>query len=177
MVVGFGCLMAFIKGYSISVLVYTFFVNALLLQVYPLIHDFAYRVIFNFWTSDSIFGNVNITIYSLLGCCGCVAAQLIAYCAVLGRIGPKDLFIMSNFCMVGYCFNEIILMQSIIIEDAAGTTFIHVYGGVFGLTTSYLLGRKKAPRKSIESSHTSLIFASVGTLMLWVYWPSFNFGG
>ena len=54
MVVGFGCLMAFIKGYSISVLVYTFFVNALLLQVYPLLSDFANRIIFMYWSSDPV---------------------------------------------------------------------------------------------------------------------------
>ena len=112
-VVGFGCLMAFIKGYSISVLVYTFFVNALIMQVYPLLNNFAIRIIFNYWSSDVIEGKINVTIYTLLGCCGCIAAQLIAYCAVLGRIGPKDLFIMSNFCMVGYCFNEVIVMQSV----------------------------------------------------------------
>ena len=103
-VVAFGCLMAFIKGYSISVLVYTLFVNALLLQGYPLLNNLAIRII----DSDSPFGiddNVNIDHSTILGCCGCIAAQLIAYCAVLGRIGPKDLFIMSNFCILGYCFN------------------------------------------------------------------------
>ena len=78
-----------------------------------------------------------------------MAAQLIAYCAVLGRVGPKGLLIMSNFCMLGYCLNETLVMQKIGTEDAAGTTFIHVYGGIFGLTTSFFLGKQRRPRKKI----------------------------
>ena len=176
-VVGFGCLMAFIKNYSISVLVYTLFTNAILLQIYPLVNNLALRIVLGSWSSDDILGNVNVSTMTILGCCGCIAAQLIAYCAVLGRVGPKDVMIMSNFCMLGYCFNEVLLMEKIQTEDAAGTLFIHVYGAVFGLTTSWFLGRKRRPKKKVEMSYTSLIFATVGTLMLWVYWPSFNFGG
>jgi ammonium transporter Rh len=177
LVVGFGLLMAFVRSYSITVLIYTLFMNALLIQIYPLFNDLAARMVNDVWSGDDIFGKVNISTYTLLGCCGCVAAQLIAYCAVLGRIGPKDLLIMSHFCTLGYCFNEVLVLSKIKAYDAAGSLYIHVYGAVFGLATSYILGRKKKPVKSIQSSYNSLIFATVGTIALWVYWPSFNFGG
>ena len=176
LVVGFGCLMAFVKNYSISVLVYTLFMNALLIQVYPLFNNFIVRLLCDEWSSDIILGNVNVTTLALLDCCGCVAAQLIAYCAVLGRVGPKDLMIMSNFCMIGYCINETIVTRKIEAEDAAGSLFIHAYGAVFGLTTSWVLGRKRQPEKVVKSTQNTLTFAAIGTLLLWVYWPSFNFG-
>ena len=44
MLIGFGFLMAYIKGYAWSGLSYTFFINAILVQLYILLSGFWYRV-------------------------------------------------------------------------------------------------------------------------------------
>lgn len=53
---------------------------------------------------------------------------------------------------------------------------IHAFGAYFGLGVS-LAGFAKAAKasgKSAETDKISSIVASIGTVFLWMYWPSFN---
>jgi ammonium transporter Rh len=53
---------------------------------------------------------------------------------------------------------------------------VHAFGAYFGLAVSFVLRPKKedltGPMEG--SSYTSDIFAMVGTIFLWIFWPSFN---
>lgn len=53
---------------------------------------------------------------------------------------------------------------------------IHVYGAYFGLMTSFILCKIIKPTKKPETNYHSNTFAMIGTLFLWMYWPSFNAG-
>jgi ammonium transporter Rh len=53
---------------------------------------------------------------------------------------------------------------------------IHAFGAYFGLTVSLILSSKIKPVARASSSYSSNITALIGTLFLWLYWPSFNFG-
>ena len=53
---------------------------------------------------------------------------------------------------------------------------IHTFGAYFGLTVSLILSKIKKPVKAPEASYHSNIFSMIGTLFLWMYWPSFNAG-
>lgn len=53
---------------------------------------------------------------------------------------------------------------------------IHSFGAYYGLTVSMILAQKTKPISKPESSYFSNIIAMVGTLFLWLFWPSFNFG-
>ena len=53
---------------------------------------------------------------------------------------------------------------------------IHSFGAYGGLVLSYILARMVKPTTKAQSNYTSNIFAFIGTLFLWMYWPSFNFG-
>ena len=44
MLIGFGYLMTFVKNYTWSALSYTFFINAIIMQLYPLLNGFWNRV-------------------------------------------------------------------------------------------------------------------------------------
>lgn len=51
---------------------------------------------------------------------------------------------------------------------------IHAFGAYFGLAASFMLTPRKAyehPKNS--SSYHSDMFAMIGTVFLWIYWPSF----
>lgn len=53
--------------------------------------------------------------------------------------------------------------------------FIHTFGCYFGLTASRILQRDAGSEKVLRSaSYTSDLLSMIGTLFLWVYWPSFN---
>ncbi len=145
LVVGFAMFRTIGKGYSFSVLLYTLFINAITLQAFMLFFPFASKVVTTGFHDEN--NNIYIGFEALTLGCGCVFAVLIAFSALLGRIGPKDILIMSQLCMIGYCFNTVICWDRIRVFDPAGTSYIHVYGTVFGLTASWILGRKIRPQR------------------------------
>ena len=59
--------------------------------------------------------------------------------------------------------------------DAGGSSVIHTYGAYFGLTACLVLSTKIKPQTNIKTSYLSNIFGFIGTLFLWLYWPSFNY--
>jgi len=58
------------------------------------------------------------------------------------------------------------------IKDCGGTIVIHMFGAYFGLTVAAVLG-KPANLKKETNSTTSDLFSLIGTVFLWLYWPSF----
>uniref|UniRef100_A0A8C4R1I9 Rh family, B glycoprotein (gene/pseudogene) n=1 Tax=Eptatretus burgeri TaxID=7764 RepID=A0A8C4R1I9_EPTBU len=97
---------------------------------------------------------------SLINADFCAASVLIAFGAVLGRTSPVQLLIMAFFQVI----------------DAGGSMTIHCFGGFYGLAVSRVLyrpGLKKSHPKASSVYHSD-IFAMIGTLFLWMYWPSFN---
>lgn len=52
--------------------------------------------------------------------------------------------------------------------------FIHAFGAYFGLALSAVLGDRSNGQGDLRTSKTNSTFAMVGTLVLWIFWPSFN---
>lgn len=75
-----------------------------------------------------------------------------------------------------YSFNEVMVFQKIQAFDAGGSTTIHAFGAYFGLGVSFILSRKRKPRTKAKSNANSNAMAMIGTLFLWIFWPSFIFG-
>jgi ammonium transporter Rh len=60
--------------------------------------------------------------------------------------------------------------------DVGGSFVVHVYGAYFGLAVSFILSKKVKPTGAAETTYGNIIFAMLGTLFLWMYWPSCNAG-
>ena len=142
MLIGFGFLMTFIKRHAWSALSYTFFINAVVVQLYILLAGFWHRVFSDHWDDNKI---IFIEENSFTGASYSVAAMLIAFGAVIGKVGPFELLVMSLFGIVGYTLNEIIVYEKLQILDAGGSTAIHTFGAYFGLAVSFVLCRKLKP--------------------------------
>jgi len=52
---------------------------------------------------------------------------------------------MAAIQVVGYSLNEVVVYGVLHMYDAGGSTVIHTFGAYFGLTVSYILGRKLPP--------------------------------
>ena len=61
-------------------------------------------------------------------------------------------------------------------SDAGGSILTHAFGAFFGLGLTYGLGVKPEhiPEQNRRTNYMSDTFALVGTIVLWVFWPSFN---
>ncbi|KAK8767260.1 hypothetical protein V5799_005961 [Amblyomma americanum] len=59
--------------------------------------------------------------------------------------------------------------------DIGGSIFLHMFGAYFGLAVAFVLNKKEhCDHRKEGSVYHSDIFAMIGTLFLWVFWPSFN---
>jgi ammonium transporter Rh len=172
MLMGFGFLMTFIRSYAWSAISWTFLINAFVTQFYILLRPFWDKVLNSGFNTDFI---VTIDIVFLIRCSYAVASVLVAFGGLIGRVGPKDILIMGTIHIIGYALNEEVVRTKIGMIDAGGSTTIHAYGAFFGLTACLILSRKIKPVTDFKVSYVSNIFGFIGTLFLWLFWPSFNF--
>ena len=104
------------------------------------------------------------------------ASMLVAFGAVLGKVTPFQLTIMALIHTMFYSLNYYIGTWVLHASDIGGSMFIHLFGAVYGLVVSYVLWNKKAiaghPAQSAR--YTSDLFSLVGTIFLFLCWPSFN---
>ncbi len=55
--------------------------------------------------------------------------------------------------------------------------YVHMFGAYFGCAASYFFQNRKAiddVTKKCSGDYNSQLIAMVGTLFLWMFWPSFN---
>ncbi|KAJ8922789.1 hypothetical protein NQ315_007824 [Exocentrus adspersus] len=107
------------------------------------------------------------------------AAVLISMGAVLGRTSYIQLMVMAFIEIAAYAGNLYLGTKIFQAADAGGSIFVHTFGAYFGLAVSYVINRKKDGSEEtrsplLESNYTSDLFAILGTMFLWLFWPSFN---
>jgi len=105
-----------------------------------------------------------------------VAAVLISFGGLIGKISPIQIFALIMMEIVFYSINKVyLLVEWLAIADCGGTITVHVFGAYFGLAACAALG-PAMDEKLNKSSYISDIFSLVGTVFLWVFWPSFVAG-
>ena len=167
--VGFGFLMTFLKKYGYGAVGYNFFVSALAIQWYIII---AGCIEHRGMTGFSIY----LDISKLITADFSAAAVLITFGVVLGKVSRLQLFIICILEVLMFAVNEFVLLQELKIADAGGSLVIHCFGCYFGLAVSFMLRNVNNIKDNAKetSVYHSDIFAMIGTLFLWMYWPSFN---
>ncbi|CAF99542.1 unnamed protein product, partial [Tetraodon nigroviridis] len=113
---------------------------------------------------------------SLINADFCVAGSLIAYGALLGKVSPVQLLVLTLFGVTLFAVEEYIILDLLHCRDAGGSMVIHAFGGYYGLAISWVLYRPNLHQsKRLNGSvYHSDVFAMIGTLFLWMFWPSFN---
>lgn len=83
------------------------------------------------------------------------------------------------------CLHQYNFVYNNKISDVGGSITVHAFGAYFGLAVSFMM-RPKANRndgggggsdnsgKLDGAVYVSDLFAMIGTLFLWIFWPSFN---
>ncbi|XP_053133189.1 ammonium transporter Rh type B isoform X2 [Hemicordylus capensis] len=165
--VGFGFLMTFLKRYGFGSVAFNFLIAAFAIQWSVLIQGFLH----SFHN-----GKIHVGIESMISADFCAGAVLISFGAVLGKTSPVQLLLMAGFEVTLFGINEYILLNLLGAKDAGGSMTIHTFGAYFGLMVSRMLYRPHLDRSQQRegSTYHSDLFAMIGTLFLWLFWPSFN---
>ena len=172
--VGFGFLMSFLHRGGFTATSHAFLVAAFSVMWALLNRGFWARAI-----GDHPWSNITLSIEELLNVDFCAGAILISFGALLGRVSVGQLLLMAIIEVVIYCINEAVVMEKLHAIDAGGVYFIHMFGAFFGLACSLALERLKPSRRDVDntafgSTRVTDTMAMVGTLFLFVYWPTFN---
>ncbi|RZB40446.1 ammonium transporter Rh type A, partial [Asbolus verrucosus] len=167
--IGFGFLMTFLRRYGYSAVGFNFLLGALIIQWALLCQGF-YQLNEN--------NKMKLGIGSLFKADIAAATVLISMGAVLGRTSYMQLLIMGIAEIAVFSANAFLGSDVFQVADAGGSIFVHAFGAYFGLAVSYALElkqKKAEPEHSLEEArYTSDIFAMIGTIFLWLFWPSFN---
>lgn len=168
LLVGFGFLMVFVRRYGFGAITGTYLVVATGLPLYMLLR------------ANGIFGHelnphsVDAILYSEFA----VATALIAMGAVLGRLRVFQYALLALLIVPCYLLNEWLVLDNASgltegFQDSAGSIVIHAFGAYFGIAMSLVLTTAQQREEPIVSDATSDRFAMLGSMVLWLFWPSF----
>ena len=165
LLIGFGFLMVFVKKYGRSAITATFLLVSVSIPMYLAIKEF------------SIFeakGEIEQFILAEFG----AASLLIAAGAILGRIKIYQYIILALLFIPFYIFNELVVVDNYFkfigtVADTGGSIVIHAFGAIFGIAAAISLTTKGHRETPIETDATSDRFSLLGSMVLWVFWPSF----
>jgi ammonium transporter Rh len=168
--VGFGFLMTFLKNYSWSSVGVNFLLSAWTFQFSILTMGFWKAVIEGHWDE-----RIHLDIKMIIDADFAAASTLISFGAVLGKLNFAQYFIMSTVQTIFYGLSFVVTFKSFFANDIGGSMSIHVFGAYFGLAVAMITYNKDASDHHKNGpSYMSNIFAMIGTLFLWMFWPSFN---
>ena len=164
--IGFGFLMTFIKFHSWSAVGFNLLIATWSIQI---------SILFiSFWAGAFHgFEQIELTVESLIKGDFAAGAVLIAFGAVLGKVNVIMLFIMAISQLFFYTLNEEIGVGVFHASDAGGSMYVHTFGALFGVGCAWMY-RPKGYKEVPNSSYYNMLFSTIGSIFLWMYWPSFN---
>jgi ammonium transporter Rh len=169
LLVGFGFLMVFVKRYGYGATTGTYLVVAVGLPLYLGLRAMGML------SAEAV--GVH-TMRGLLLAEFAVASALIAMGAVLGRVRLYQYAFLAAVLVPLYMINERLVLDGELgftkgFVDSAGSIIIHAFGAYFGLGLAVALTNAKQRDLAISSDETSDRFSMIGSMVLWLFWPSF----
>eukprot|EP00668_Euglena_longa_P011350 GGOE01013746.1.p2 GENE.GGOE01013746.1~~GGOE01013746.1.p2 ORF type:complete len:461 (+),score=136.19 GGOE01013746.1:1881-3263(+) len=169
--IGFGFLMTFVKTHRWTALSFNFLLSIWALQWGILSSGFWYQVIPG---GEGGWHHIHISVETLINGDFEAAAAMITFGALLGKCNLQQLGFLVFWEMLLCGLNEAICLQYFKATDLGGSIVLHTFGAYFGLAASYFFQPIKAAKNKAPVSYDSQTVAMVGTIFLWIFWPSFN---
>ena len=168
LLVGFGFLMVFVKKYGRSAVTATYLLVSVAIPVYFLINGLG------------VFGKPEgVEIDKLILAEFAAASLLICAGAVLGRLKMGQYLVLGVLFIFCYMLNEWVVLKGGLgliapgFADTGGSIVIHAFGALFGLGVILTMTTPREFSVEIECDVTSDRFSMLGSMVLWIFWPSF----
>jgi len=171
--VGFGFLMTFMRRYGYSAVGYTLFFSCLsVLWSIPLQFFFEEQANHGFPSAKN---RQHLGVYELLNGLFCAGSVMITFGGILGKVSPLQMLVISILEPAFYWINVYVSLFKLGAHDVGGGYTIHTFGCYFGLTVTFFLSDSAVHgNPDNTNSYTSDLFSLIGTLFLFIMWPSFN---
>ncbi|TKR88014.1 hypothetical protein L596_012323 [Steinernema carpocapsae] len=166
--VGFGFLMAFLKRYGFSAVTVNLMLSAFIIQWATLLRGFL--------TQEFIeTGKFTISINQLMRADMSCVVVLISMGVLLGKLTPVQFMILAFIETSLSILCEHVIFNILHVNDGGRSLVIHTFGAYFGVAVA-LVGHKKNVMEmdSDGSIDHSDLFSMIGTMFLWIFFPSFN---
>ncbi|XP_064408152.1 rh blood group, D antigen [Latimeria chalumnae] len=164
---GLGFHGAFLKRYGFSSTGTNLLIAAFGIQWAVLVEGFLFRF---------QKGVITINMESLIAANLSVVAALISMGAVLGMLNPVQMLIMAVIEVTAFIVSKWTIHEVLQIDNVTIAMYVHVFGAYFGLMVSWILcqSQPSATHEKKKPDRYSVVFSTIGTLFLWMFWPSFN---
>ena len=167
--VGFGFLMAYLKQHCWMSLGMNFLMGIFAIQWGILCLGFWTNAIHGHWKM------IEIDAHWLIRADFLAATILVSYGGVLGKFNMGQYLIMTFLECIFVAMNSILCEEYLKGIDMGGSMYIHTFGAYFGLAVCMATKRKDAfDNNNNGASYASTITAFIGTIFLFMFWPSFN---
>jgi len=168
---GFGFLMTFLHRHGLSAIGYCLVISALVVEMSIVVEYLLNKGD----THPKMDGRYVVTIEALMNALFCAGAVMISFGAVIGKVTPLQLLVMTVVEVFAFWANIRFCITETQAHDVGGGMVIHTFGAYFGLAATWWVTRPAAKDNEEEKSiYSSDIFSLAGTIVLWVLWPSFQ---
>jgi ammonium transporter Rh len=168
LLVGFGFLMVFVKQYGRSAITATYLLVSVALPLYFMKESLA-----GAGGSEGIVDRMILAEFA-------AASLLICAGAVLGRLKMSQYLILGVLFVPAYALNEWVVLNGGLgliaakgVADTGGSIVIHAFGAIFGLGVAASMTTPAELEAPIACDETSDRYSLLGSMVLWVFWPSF----
>ncbi|KFR03470.1 RH-like, partial [Nipponia nippon] len=103
-----------------------------------------------------------------------VTAVVISTGAVLGKANPVQLILMTVVEIIVFHVSKWINNTFLQVCNSISMMHVHLFGAYFGLAVSSRFSEPSPRSEKNASTPKSDLLSVLGTLFLWVFWPSFN---
>ncbi|XP_063091859.1 blood group Rh(CE) polypeptide isoform X2 [Cavia porcellus] len=169
---GFGFLTSYLRRHCWSTVAFNLFMLALGVQ---------WAVLLDGFLSQPFQGKMIINLSSIRLATMSAMSALISAGSVLGRANLVQLAVMALVEVTAFGAMRLLCKQLFNMDDHQSMMHIHVFAAYFGLGMACCLSKplpnkveKDAQAEKFQMATSPTLFAMLGTLFLWMFWPSFN---
>ncbi|NXT90045.1 RHAG protein, partial [Anhinga rufa] len=163
---GFGFSLTFLKRYGFSSTGFNLLIIVLGVQYSVLIEGVVF--FFRQRENEDSLKRITRAVVSM-------TAVVISSGAVLGKTNPVQLILMTVVEVLAFHMNRWINTTFLqVVPDNISMMHVHLFGAYFGLAVSSRFSEPSPGSEKNASTPKSDLLSMLGTLFLWVFWPSFN---
>ncbi|CAI9582543.1 unnamed protein product [Staurois parvus] len=165
--VGLGLMLSFLKLYSFGGIAFNFLIGNFAIQWSLVVQGFFYHY---------KEGKIHLRLENVLDAEFAAVTTLISVGAIMGRASHVQLLLFSAMEIPLFVVNDWLVNKYFHVIDIGGTIAIHIFSCYFGLGVAQILYqpelRNTHPKEATTAKSDLLSF--LGTIFLWIFWPSFN---